>query len=201
MRDPGNILQVAVLQPDYLGFIFYSKSKRFVGDDFRIPKRLQQSIKRVGVFVNEVTDRILDRASLHRLDYIQLHGSESVEQCEELKARKMGVIKVFSIDQQFDFAEVNPYKKVVDYFLFDTKSEGFGGSGKTFDWNLLNNYDQEVPFFLSGGLSPSNILTAKKLMNMNIHAFDVNSGVEKQPGIKEIDSVLEFKSEMEKLIQ
>lgn len=189
MRDPENIIQVGELQPDYMGFIFYSKSKRFVGDDFIIPEELPKSIKKVGVFVNEATDKIMELVARHKLDFVQLHGAESVDQCEELKANKMGVIKVFSMDQQFDFAEVKHYQKVVDFFLFDTKSEGFGGSGKTFDWSLLEKYDQGVPFFLSGGLSSENIVDAQDLKSMNLHALDVNSGVELSPGVKDIDKI------------
>ncbi len=193
MRDSENILQVAKLQPDYIGFIFYSKSKRFVGDDFKIPEQLQKNIKRVGVFVNEGTATILDLATAHGLDVVQLHGMESAKQCLKLKESELTVIKVFSIDNSFDFAEVDPYKKVADYFLFDTKSDSYGGTGKVFDWNLLNQYDQEIPFFLSGGLSAENIGSIKKLKGMNLHAVDINSGVEVSPGLKDIEKIIDLK--------
>ena len=187
MHYPENILQVAELQPDYMGFIFYAKSKRFVGNDFRIPEQLQKSIKRVGVFVNETTNRILELAAMHQLDFIQLHGNETTEQCDELKANQLVVIKAFQISDDFDFSQLNPYKKSIDYFLFDTKSESYGGTGKTFDWNLLKKYDQEVPFFLSGGLSGENIQGIESLKGMNLHALDINSGVEISPGFKDTD--------------
>jgi len=193
MRDPENILQVAELQPDYMGFIFYEKSKRYVGKEFKIPTQLSKNIKRVGVFVNESTENMLSLARLHKLDFIQLHGDEPVKQCWELKQEKFGVIKVFSIDEHFSFAKVEPYKKVVDYFLFDTKSSLYGGTGKTFDWNLLNGYDQEIPFFLSGGLSAGNIQAARNSDSWNLHAFDLNSGVEMAPGLKSIEKLLELK--------
>jgi len=193
MSEQENILQVGELLPDYMGFIFYPKSKRFVGDAFSIPDKLPRSIKRVGVFVNETTDTILALAAKHRLDFIQLHGSEPVSQCVELKSNNLGVIKVYSMDDQFDFSVMTSYKKVVNYFLFDTSSAGFGGTGKTFDWNVLHNYDQEIPFFLSGGLSISNIENAKYMASMNLHAFDVNSGVELSPGVKDIDKVIDLK--------
>ncbi len=189
MRDPENILQVAKGHPDYMGFIFYSKSKRYVGDNFKIPPQLDKNIKRVGVFVNESTEKMLELAQIHKLDFIQLHGGEPMSQCVELKQKKLGVIKVFSIEEGFDFLNVAPYKKVVDYFLFDTKSDGYGGAGKIFDWNLLTRYDQEIPFFLSGGLSVVNIQRAKNLVYRNLHAFDVNSGVEILPGLKSIDKL------------
>lgn len=192
MRDPENILQVAELKPDYMGFIFYPKSKRFVGSEFKVPDQLSKSIKRVGVFVNESTDTIIDLANRHGLDFIQLHGEESVNQCAELRHSGLGIIKAFSIDEQSDFLKVVRYKEVADYFLFDTKSEGYGGTGKAFDWNLLHHYDQDVPFFLSGGVSSANIHTAKNLAKMNLHAFDVNSGVELSPGLKAVDKLEEL---------
>ena len=194
MRDSENILKVSELQPDYMGFIFYAKSKRFVGNAFRIPDQLSKDIKRVGVFVNETTDKILALAKTHSLDFIQLHGNEPVSQCAELKQNNLGVIKVFSVDAQFDFLEIVPYKKVVNYFLFDTKSDRYGGTGKTFDWNLLNQYDQEIPFFLSGGLSVENSQGIKILHGMNLHALDVNSGVEIFPGQKDIEKIKGLKS-------
>lgn len=194
MRDSENILKVSELHPDYMGFIFYAKSKRFVGNEFRIPDQLSKGIKRVGVFVNETTDKIIALAKTHSLDFIQLHGNESVSQCAELKQNKLGVIKVFSVDAQFDFLEIVPFKKVVNYFLFDTKSDSYGGTGKSFDWNLLNQYDQEIPFFLSGGLSISNIEQTKDISKMNLHAFDFNSGVELSPGLKDVDKMTELKN-------
>jgi phosphoribosylanthranilate isomerase len=104
------------------------------------------------------------------------------------------VIKVFSINDQFNFEIVKAFKRVVHYFLFDTKGVGFGGTGRSFDWNLLNQYDQEIPFFLSGGLSILNIEQAKDICKMNLHAFDFNSGVELSPGLKDIDKVSELKN-------
>ncbi len=193
MRDTDNILEVSALQPDYMGFIFYAKSKRFVGNDFVIPAGLSKSIKRVGVFVNETTEQIIELMKLHQLDLAQLHGEESVGQCADLKAAGFGVIKVFSIGEQFDFAGVKPYKKDVDYFLFDTKSENYGGTGRSFNWNLLENYDQEVPFFLSGGLSISNIKSVSQLKATNLHAIDINSGVEVKPGLKDVEKMNELK--------
>lgn len=194
MRDPENIIQVGELHPDYMGFIFYTKSKRYVGGDFKIPTQLDRNIKRVGVFVNESTEKMLDLAKLHDLDFIQLHGGEPINQCIELRKNGLGVIKVFSIDQQFDFAEVIPFKQNADYFLFDTKSESYGGTGKTFDWNLLNKYDQEVPFFLSGGLSIENSHSVKTLKEMNLHAVDINSCVEILQGLKDAEEIKHFKS-------
>lgn len=186
MRDEANILDVASLKPDYFGFIFYSKSPRFVGDDFVLPTKLSPDILRVGVFVNETSSVILDKAKAYNLDYIQLHGNETPSQCAELGQLGLGIMKVFSVGDDFDFEITKPYKNVVDYFLFDTKGKHYGGNASTFNWDLLKQYDQEIPFFLSGGLSPDNIQEVSKLNSMNIHALDVNSGVEESPGVKNI---------------
>jgi len=193
MREAVNILEVASLQPDYLGFIFYEKSKRFVGNDFSIPNEFPSTIKRVGVFVNEKVDNILKLVSKYRLDFVQLHGDEILEDCKVLKENKIGVIKVFSIYNEFDFDKTKPFQSYSDYFLFDTKSESYGGSGKSFDWGLLKKYDQQIPFFLSGGLSPDNS-NIKELKGMNLHGIDVNSGVETSPGLKSIQKIKSIKS-------
>ena len=185
MRDAENILSVASLAPQYLGFIFYTKSPRFVGDDFKIPSGMHSSIKRVGVFVNDSNETIVKKSKSLGLDLVQLHGNETPLQCEELKSTGLGVVKVFSIDDDFHFDNTKAYKEVVDYFLFDTKGKHYGGNAKTFDWRILNQYDQEIPFFLSGGLSPENINSLGDILKMNIHALDLNSGVEISPGLKD----------------
>jgi phosphoribosylanthranilate isomerase len=186
MRDPDNIRQVAALHPDYMGFIFYRDSKRVVNETFQIPADFPPEIKRVGIFVNEPTPAMLATAKRYSLDLIQLHGEEPAGQCDELRETGVGVIKVFRLSNDFDFGRIAPYRKVVDYFLFDTKGSGYGGTGTPFDWTILEMYDQEIPFFLSGGLSPENIRDARNLKHMNIHAVDVNSGVEVRPGLKDI---------------
>ena len=193
MRDGENIREVAALSPQYMGFIFYRKSPRFVGDDFVMPV-IPPSIRKVGVFVNETTEAILKLASQHDLTLIQLHGNETPEQCRELKAKGLEVIKVFSVGEDFDWTIVQPYKPVADFFLFDTKGKYYGGKAQAFNWSLLQQYDQEIPFFLSGGLSPENIRNITRLKDMNLYALDVNSGVEDSPGVKnisKIESVLE----------
>lgn len=185
MRDHNNIAQVASLSPDYLGFIFYPHSPRFVGWDFRVPQELPDIVKRVGVFVNETSEEILLRAKVVGFDHVQLHGNEPVSQCVELKEAGLKVMKVFSVGEDFDFHVTKEYKPVVDFFLFDTKGKYYGGNAKTFDWNILAQYDQEIPFFLSGGLSPENIEAVGNLSEMNVHALDLNSGVEASPGLKD----------------
>ena len=185
MRETENILQVASLSPDYMGFIFYSKSPRFVGENFVIPDQFPAIIKRVGVFVNERVEDMLAKRDKHRLDMLQLHGDESPDVCEVVRRSGTKVIKVFSVDDKFDFESTIPYKNVVDYFLFDTKGKYYGGNATPFDWRVLERYDQNIPFFLSGGLNPENISGIHDLKGMNVHAVDVNSGVERSPGIKD----------------
>ncbi len=192
MREPDNILEVGELEPDLMGFIFYDRSPRCVPAGFMLPSGLRKSIRKVGVFVNEGFDEITNKVRTHSLDFVQLHGNEPVTLSEKLKETGVGVIKAFSIDQHFDFDELNPYKGVVDFFLFDTKGKFYGGNASTFDWSLLNQYDQEVPFFLSGGVSSENVHDIAKLKGMNIHGVDINSSVEIQPGLKDIDAINDF---------
>ena len=193
MRDPGNILQIAALHPDYMGFIFYNGSPRFVGNYFSIPEEFPVEVKRVGVFVNESIEEILKFAKIHRLDFIQMHGSESAEHCRAVQQQDIGVIKTFSIHDGFDFDQLAAYKSVVDYFLFDTKGKFLGGNGVAFDWNVLRHYDQEVPFFLSGGISPDHARQFSSLEGLNVHALDVNSGVEESVGNKDAALVKKMK--------
>ena len=190
-----NITEVASLNPDYMGFIFYEPSPRCVGVGFNMPTELPKSVKKVGVFVNEEVEVIKRIATDLKLDFVQLHGSEPVEDCQTLKRFGVGVIKVFSIDTTFDFKTTIPYEHVVDYFLFDTKGKFYGGNAIPFDWNLLVNFHQRVPFFLGGGLTQENISGIRNLSTMNLHAIDVNSGVEDSPGLKsivKIESILEI---------
>jgi phosphoribosylanthranilate isomerase len=190
MLQPENIMSVAALKPDYMGFIFFNKSPRNVGDSLFLPSNFPTTIKRVGVFVNDGLEIILQQTQRHSLDYIQLHGvDDSVRFCEELYDHGLKVIKAFSIDDHFDFESTTPYQRFADYFLFDTKGKLQGGNGIKFNWRALEKYNQHVPFFLSGGLNQENIKTLDSLKGMNIHALDINSGVEVYPGFKDIDRI------------
>ena len=189
MRDAENIRQVAALGPDFMGFIFYGPSPRYVGADFRVDEEVPANISRVGVFVNATTEEIKKQAGLVGFDHVQLHGNESVQQAATLTNAGFKVIKVFSVDDDFDFAVTKPYVHAVDYFLFDTKGKLFGGNARTFDWNVLQRYHQDVPFFLSGGISSENIRDITALEGMNLLALDINSGVEESPGLKNLTKV------------
>jgi phosphoribosylanthranilate isomerase len=194
MRDGKNILDVSRLRPAYMGFIFYAQSPRYVGEDFVIPEDFPQTTRRVGVFVNETSGAILRKKTEYGLDFVQLHGDEPVAQCSDLKATGLGIIKVFSVSDHFDFSVTGPYRDVVDYFLFDTRGKFYGGNSKIFDWKLLSGYDQKVPFFLSGGITPGHIQEIKTLNDFNLVAIDVNSGVEIRPGFKDIKKIEAIKS-------
>lgn len=191
MKEHNNILDVAKILPDYMGFIFYDKSPRYVGEDFEIPA-VPRTIKKVGVFVNEDVSAIKQRIDQHELDFVQLHGGESIDVCKEL-ATRAGIIKAFSIDDAFDFETVKQFQDVVDFFLFDAKGKNLGGNGISFNWQKLNEYNQVIPFLLSGGLTVKNVDRLRSLEGLNIHGIDINSGAEILPGLKSIDKVKEIK--------
>lgn len=188
MKQPENIREVAALRPDYMGFIFYEKSPRFVGADFQVPA-LDPAIKRVAVFVDETQETMMTQSGSIGARTLQLHGNEAPEVCGSLRAKGYEVIKAFSVDETFDFHTLEAYEGAVDYFLFDTKGKLPGGNARAFDWSLLKQYHQRVPFFLSGGLNNENIHQLTFLSAMNLHALDVNSGVETSPGLKSRASV------------
>ncbi len=191
MKHPQNIADIAALQPDYLGFIFYEKSKRYVGQGHTPALPLPKGIKKVGVFVNASLEYILKKVEKYNLNLVQLHGEETPNFCQNIQKNNLNlkIIKVFSIAETFDFTQLEPYKPHCDYFLFDTKGKEKGGNGFTFNWNILKNYDNEKPFFLSGGLSLENIGEVRNLSNLNIIAIDVNSGFELEPGLKDVEKI------------
>jgi phosphoribosylanthranilate isomerase len=222
MKYVENIQQVGALQPDYLGFIFYEKSKRnFEG----IIPELPSAIKKTGVFVNEMLAIVISMVEEYRLAAIQLHGDESVEYIIELKAQfaerkalfteenkqikkkknqhfiadnAIEIIKVFGIKDTFDFDILKPYVAVVDYFLFDTKGKERGGNGTKFDWTVLEKYPFEKPFFLSGGIGLEDVVEVQKIIHSDlpVHALDVNSKFESAPGVKKIEELKEFKNSL-----
>lgn len=200
-----NTLEVATLDPDYLGFIFWEPSKRYF--EGTIP-RLPASIKKVGVFVDAPLEAILKKVDTYDLQAVQLHGNESPEFCNDLKTinndrskaleeSSIEIIKVFSIKDDFDFSILTPYENVCDYFLFDTKGKLPGGNGFTFSWEVLKNYPSTKPYFLSGGISLDEIEKIREFQqrpeSKYCHAIDVNSKFESEPGLKDIKKLKEFK--------
>ena len=185
MKFPENISEVASMQPNYLGFIFYKKSPR--NFENTIPA-IDKSIQKVGVFVNASFDEILEKVNEYELDLVQLHGDESSEFCHLLQNNKLKVIKAFNIDNSFEFKTLNNYNNNCDYFLFDTKGTNYGGNGITFDWSVLENYNLNKPYFLSGGIGTENIAEVKSFLTKdyakNCIAIDCNSKLEVSPGLK-----------------
>ena len=192
MRDPENIRQVAALQPDFMGFIFYEGSKRFVGEDFdpALLSALSSSIQKVGVFVNESTETIEQTVARYSLDLVQLHGRETPGQCRELNEAGIRLIKAFSVDDRFTFENVLLYERYCDYFLFDTRGNNYGGNGTVFDWEILKGYLSDKPYFLSGGLNLENLQSKEfEKLRPKPFAIDVNSGFELEPGLKDVAKV------------
>ncbi|APG61488.1 N-(5'-phosphoribosyl)anthranilate isomerase [Christiangramia salexigens] len=207
MQQPGNMIQISEIEPDYMGFIFYEKSPRYFKDD--LPE-ISSKIKKAGVFVNETAENILEKIENYSLNAIQLHGDETAEFCKDLKTdlQKLGntpeLIKVFSVGDDFNFQEIKAYEGIVDYFLFDTKGVLRGGNGEEFDWDILKNYPSNTPFFLSGGIGPEH---GRAISNLKSHflkigkpgllyAVDVNSKFELKPGLKKIKELKEFKTQI-----
>jgi phosphoribosylanthranilate isomerase len=184
LTNAENMRMVSEFQPDLFGFIFYSKSPRYVNYNFIIDDSVP-ILKRVGVFVNQTVDVIIELANQYQLSWIQLHGDEQPENYERFKEHNVKIIKAFSVSDTFDFKSCENWISLSTYFLFDTKGENRGGNGVTFNWNVLNQYTYDIPFLLSGGLSPENIEQAKLLNFPQLIGFDLNSGIEISAGIKD----------------
>ena len=200
MKYEENIAHVAGLKPDYMGFIFYEKSPRFVEKNTPL---ISSTIKKTGVFVDASLEFIIDQILKHHLNAIQLHGNESPDFCDILKLyadQKIEIIKVFTIKDEFDFSRLEPYEKNCDYYLFDTKGTLPGGNGYTFDWSILEKYPSTKPFFLSGGIGLDQLENIKVFQKSKAatycYALDVNSGFELEPGLKSIKMLNEFKSQL-----
>ncbi|WP_455667190.1 phosphoribosylanthranilate isomerase [Phocaeicola sp.] len=198
MRDPENIRAVEQAGTDWMGFIFFPSSARYVS---HTPDYLPEHCRRIGVFVNESTDRILQHAKAFGLHYIQLHGKETPEQCRKLKAEGLGVIKVFSIAGEQDLQPTLCYEGICDYFLFDTACPGFGGSSKTFNWNVLHAYRGRTPFLLSGGITPHSIDALASFKHEQWAGIDLNSGFETSPAQKDAALLKSFIEQIKQKIQ
>jgi len=206
MKHPDNIAEVAALQPDYLGFIYWDKSPRyFTGDTPSLPA----TVKKAGVFVDASLTDILEKVKDMSLDLIQLHGNETSEFCGRLKKElnngkllgeietvNIEIIKAIGIGESYSFKDLKPYEAHVDYFLFDTKGPLPGGNGFAFNWELLKSYSLDTPFFLSGGIGLSDLDKLGSFLNSSLaakcHAIDVNSAFEIQPGLKNKEALETF---------
>ena len=195
MKFAENRKQVEKLGVDFLGFIFYEPSKRFIGDNPEM-ELFNSKTKKVGVFVNENVFEILGLAKNLGFEYVQLHGKENPKTCQILKSQGLKIIKAFSVNEKFKFTETKPFEKAADYFLFDTKTDIPGGSGEKFNWQILEKYKGHTPFFLSGGISLEDAKSIKEINHPKLTGVDLNSGFEDEPGLKNIEKLNAFIAEL-----
>ena len=202
ITEMKQLQQLDGLEIDFAGLIFYKESPRYIGD--KISKAELKSadfdLKKVGVFVNPEMIDVLDAIDEYGLDVVQLHGDESPEMCEDLSS-EVEVIKAFRVTNDDDIDKlVSPYDAVCDYYLFDTGGlkESFGGTGKQFDWTILTKAKIEKPFFLSGGIGPDDALKVKAFIHPDFFGVDINSLFEKEPGVKDMGKVLNFRQGLKK---
>ena len=198
MREPENIETVAQLGVDMMGFIFYPKSPRFASQSVA-RTAADKNVCRVGVFVNESVELISDKIQLFDLNAVQLHGNESRELCEQLHEQNglLKVIKAISVSTAGDIQKYKEYVGAVDHFLFDTKCKTVGGSGQQFDWQVLENYDGDVPFILSGGIGPEDVERIRNFHHPKCIGIDLNSKFEMEPGLKDVEMLKTFLENIE----
>ena len=192
MRDAENIREVEASALDMMGFIFYPKSSRYVSER---PAYLPTKCKRVGVFVDQPIEEVVQITQDYALDIIQLHGHESTDFIHSLRSLcgdSIAIIKAFNIATKEDLDATTPYEGLVDYFLFDTKCQTVGGSGMHFDWTVLADYAGETPFLLSGGIGPDDAERIKSFNHPKCIGIDLNSRFEIEPGIKDIIKLKKF---------
>lgn len=182
---------IARLSVEMIGFNFYPKSKRYLEQPISNSEKVYLS-KNVGVFVNPAKDEVLRRAKIHNLDFIQLHGDESPEFCQKL-SNHYPIIKAFGIDTEFDMQVIEAYQNSCQYFLFDTKTRQYGGSGVKFNWAKLNEYSGPTPFFLSGGIALEDAHEILNIKHPDLIGIDINSGFETEPGVKNIELIKKMK--------
>ena len=214
MRDAENIHAVSELGIDLLGFIFWPKSPRYVGmvssqagimPDYShlgrpgTKEKGNPTVKRVGVFVDDMPQNIVTRVYNYQLDYVQLHGNESRVMIENLRRtldpdirKDIKIIKAISIASEADLGKCDAYEGAVDMFLFDTKTPLLGGSGNQFDWTVLADYKGETPFLLSGGIGPDDVERIRCFHHPRFVGIDLNSRFEKEPGVKDVEKLRTF---------
>ena len=187
MRDAENIRQLEALGIDWMGMIFWSKSKRYVSTP---PVYLPQHVRKVGVFVDASLADIRQHIEDYQLDIVQLHGQESPETLKALKP--LTLIKAFNIATPEDLQKTVAYEGLADYFLFDTKGKSVGGNGEKFDWSVLDSYQGETPFLLSGGIGSEDVQDIKSFHHPKCIGIDLNSRFETEPGLKDITKLKQF---------
>ncbi len=210
MREPQNIRDVAEAGADWIGFIFCTDSPRYVEQisfgagfmpDFAPWKIVEASKdrKKVGVFVDDMPQSIITRIVNFRLDIVQLHGSESPVMIDNLRnsvvpdlASSIQIVKAINIGCIDDLKNAKQYEGHADYLLFDTKTDVPGGSGRKFDWNILNHYDGNLPFLIGGGIGPDDAEAITTIRHPRFMGVDINSAFETEPGLKDINKVKHF---------
>ena len=195
-----NIRQAGMAGMDWMGMIFWQKSARYV-DNPDTAKAIPEGVKKVGVFVNELPENIVEKADKYSLDIIQLHGSEEVDTIRELRLRLHDkvFVKAISVSQTEDIRLAEMYDKEVDYLLFDTKCKSVGGSGRQFEWSILQNYKGDTPFLLSGGIGPDDAENVKAFKHPMMAGIDLNSKFELSPGLKDVEKLSAFIAETRKV--
>ena len=201
----NQIQELISLNVDFLGFIFYEKSPRYVLHHLSLKEIAEiPHFGKVGVFVNESIKAIVEITTESQLDIIQLHGNENekfILQLKQILGNNIKIIKVIRIgNQSFDELQktINQQPSTVNYLLFDTDSKAFGGTGKTFDWQILNEIEIPIPYFLSGGISLEN-LENLKILNQKPLVLDINSKFETEPGIKDLEKIKNFTQIVKKI--
>jgi phosphoribosylanthranilate isomerase len=196
MREPDNIRQlVGQIQPDWMGLIFHPASPRYV-DSIAAEQIREIKVSKVGVFVNAVVSEIEEKIQDFGLSTLQLHGGETVDIVSEIKEKTgLEIFKVFSVDEHIRWDSMEAFLPYVDYFLFDTFTKSYGGSGKTFNWQLLQDYPFDKPFLLSGGINIDHIDAILNLKSSvsQMAGVDINSKFEIKPGLKDVNIISEFK--------
>jgi phosphoribosylanthranilate isomerase len=196
MREIENIKAISALPIDYMGFIFYEKSPRYVQTFGKLETFQKLPQKKVGVFVNADLDFVVSKVLENQLDIAQLHGKERVEYISELKFMlpHLSIWKAFSVDENVDFKDTKSYENLVDMFLFDTKSPQHGGAGIKFDWSSLTKYQGETPFMLAGGITENDAEAIKNIQSQNLKLFglDLNSKFERAPALKDVEKLRGF---------
>ncbi|MCC8197052.1 MAG: phosphoribosylanthranilate isomerase [Tannerellaceae bacterium] len=203
MRDLDNIRELSKLDIQWIGFIFYPGSPRYIlekNPDLTsdLLSEIHYPFRKVGVFVNATPEEMMTTATRFNLDYLQLHGNETPDTCHTLRKRGHSIIKVFSVESEKDIEKIQEYEEKADYFLFDTKCSGYGGSGKRFDWSILTAYQGKTPFLLSGGINPDSVEAIRNFGHPQLAGIDLNSGFEIAPAMKNIPQLSSFIKEIKK---
>lgn len=200
MRDAQNIREVDALGVDMIGFIFWSGSKRYVAEK---PDYLPTNAKRVGVFVNAEPEEIAQKVREYALNIVQLHGDEDLAYVTSLHKvlSQTGlpmplIVRAIAVTSRSRVLKAMMWDGYVDGLLFETPTNGYGGSGESFDWSLLSSYRGRTPFFLTGGIGPKSLEALKLFEHPQWLGVDLNSRFEVEPGVKDVEALRTFIAEL-----